>query len=606
LIWVLAVSAVTTLVVARRRGWKLALVRQAAAWLPAAPLAVPGLLAALGQGMVDLYRLLALGVILWCQAAMLSPGGKAAPPGQITRLDTIRWLLGAVAAPLVLGMLSVRHYLLFRYPGLGTPDDSLLFYAAKRLSEGGVLYRDVHYPSGPGLPYLLALLYRLAGPSLPLGKWLLALCQVAGVWAAYGLGQMVTSTPVAFLVALLVLVLPMPLGLTLAMLAIASAFARGWRREAAWGLAGLLNGLALLCDPALGLAAVYALVLMVGVRQLGAVRRRLGGPGVDLGLDWPTLRWYVGLLLVVLLSAATALRTSGAWGFMLADWRAHPWGTLEPATISTVAVLPLLGQPASWAGVLAASARLDTISAMLFGLVTTAILLVRLSARQWREQDFLTLTLLIAAGVLTLRPVPGAGFLAPIYLLGGYLVGWAAGNLWQALLQGGRVRALLRAQVAALVLVVATWPLLYRCCGGQTAWSRPAPQELRPLHLGSLTGGLQAPAAEADAVRALAHRVQQETHYRDRILVLPCAPALYFVIHRTAATRLAAPAPWDLDQAAVASLRRAVASGSAKALVIDTQGPGDSLQALEPLPALTGRLAPAGQFGRYQLWLARG
>src|SRR5580765_1465886 len=50
--------------------------------------------------------------------------------------------------------------------GLDVPDEGLLLHVAERLAAGEVPYRDVYFIYTPGLQYLLALLFRILGPSL--------------------------------------------------------------------------------------------------------------------------------------------------------------------------------------------------------------------------------------------------------------------------------------------------------------------------------------------------------------------------------------------------------------------------------------------------------
>ena len=603
MVWVLALSILATVVAARRSGWGPAVGRQAVAWLPALPLVVPGVLAWLGPGFPSLYRTLALLLVAFCQLALLFPERKAVPGSRRVVLVNVGWLLGAAVAPTVLAVLAFRHYLLFRYPGLGTPDDGLLFYAAKRLAEGGGLYRDVQYPSGAGMPVLLSLLYRLAGPSLPLGKGFLAVFAAFGAVATYLLGRKVTSSLVAFLAALATLSLPLPAGLSFALLAVAAAFMERWRRDVAWGVAGLLSGMAVIFDPLMGLLGAYALVVMLGVRQVAPVRLRVA-PGLDLGLDWQTLTWYLAALALVLLPAACVLRyLPGTWSWMLADLRAHPWGSLQSTEIAATPLLPLVPGTGGWAGWQAAAERLVSVSGMVFCLLAGLVLLVRLAARQWREREFLVLTLVFMAGALTLRPVPGHGYLAPVYLLGAYVVGWAASALGKVLTGSTRPGSLVWAQVSGLILVAALWPLSWRFAGERAAWATPSPVEMSLVGVGTLSGGLQAPPAEANPAREVARRVQQVTRPGDPVLVLPCAPVLYFLCHRPAATRLAAPSPQDLDPPTVKELRRLVITGKVRALVLDVEEMGKTQWQLASLAGATGRMKLVGKYDRYRVWI---
>lgn len=598
--WLLGVAVVVAVLGARRRGWRSSLLRQAVAWLPALPLAIPGLLGLLGEGMPAAYRPAALALVGLLELALLLPERKRADGGRkAVGWQVAAWLAGVVAAPLALIVVAVRHYTLWSYPTLGGPDEGLLYYAAQRLAEGGVLYRDVAYPTGSGLPTVLSLVYHLTGPSVPVGKWVLAVVQVAGVLATYGLVRKLAGWPVAVVVALAVLPLSIPAGLTFALLSVSAAFMQGWRREPAWGLAGLLGGLAVLFDPVLGLTAILALVLMVGVRQLGLVRRRLAGR-VDLAVSWQTLTSYVGMLALVTLPAAMILRLNGGWAAMWADLTSHPWGAISPQPLPTVSLLPLVEGGTGWAGVLAASARLDTASVTLLGLLAGGLLLWRLLTRQWTEDDFLALTFLFTAGLLTTRLVAVESYLPAVYLLAAYLAGWSLGPLGRAFTRHGGARYLLRAEGAALLLVLAAWPLAHRLAGERTSWSRPAAKPMSVVGLGTLTGDLEVPAAEARVGRSVARAVWSVTRRNDRILVVGNDPLLYFLADRAGAGRFAALPPTAMTEEVQRNLAQQVAKGRAKAVVVDTKMPPEAISALQPA-LRQQRMQPLGRYGPYQV-----
>jgi len=604
-LWLFAAAVGVTVVVARRRGPRGALARQVVAWLPALPLLLP-FPGWLGAGFPQVYGPVALVVIGSFQVAMLLPerkvirGKRGWPAG-----ETALWLLAVLAAPVALAVLTGMHFAAWRYPGLGSPDESLLFLAAKRINEGAALYRDLEYPTGPGLAYLLAVLFRIAGPSLQTGKWLLGTWAVLGVWATYLLGRKVAPAPLAFLAAVACIPLPLPAGLTLAMLAVACVFREGWRREISWGVAGLLTGLAVACDPLMGALAAYALVVMAGVRRVGLVQRRVGGRGVDLGIGWRTIARYLGAMVVGTLPGALLVRVSGAWGWMVRDIAAHPWGALDPGMLLTIPVLPLVPAGGGWPAVLEASGRLGSIAAMLLGLAAGGVLLVRLLLRQWTERDFLAVTLVFMAGALTMRPF-GVGYLAPVYLLAAFVAGWGVGLLARPFTGGARPRHLLGASCGLGALVLAAWPVAARVSSGEGgAFSRPGPAIMAPIALGSRSGNVRAPRREAEALHDLALAIQRLTPSGGGLVIVPGSPGICLLANRPSATRLAAVRLTDLEGARLQEILAPLRQGKAAALVLDAEMDRAGRERAQAVWALAAKMQAAGQYGRYRLWLVR-
>src|SRR5262245_52574258 len=72
----------------------------------------------------------------------------------------------ALAPPGLVALAAASFGWFFYGRGLDVPDEGLLLHVAERLAAGEVPYRDVYFIYTPGLQYLLALLFRLLGPSL--------------------------------------------------------------------------------------------------------------------------------------------------------------------------------------------------------------------------------------------------------------------------------------------------------------------------------------------------------------------------------------------------------------------------------------------------------
>lgn len=106
---------------------------------------------------------------------------------------------------LVAGAAALGYAALHFGRGLDVPDEGLLLHVAERLAAGQVPYRDVYFIYTPGFQYLLALLFKLFGPSLLAERVLLAAVHVGLVTTVYALGARLAWRPLALLAAAIVM-----------------------------------------------------------------------------------------------------------------------------------------------------------------------------------------------------------------------------------------------------------------------------------------------------------------------------------------------------------------------------------------------------------------
>src|SRR5215208_7722785 len=197
--------------------------------------------------------------------------------------------LNAVA-PLAILALAAASFGWFYYGrGLDVPDEGLLLHVAERLAAGEVPYRDVYFIYTPGLQYVLALLFRLFGPSLAIEHALQLSLHLAMVGVVYGLTLRLTRwAPLAAAAALATVAA----GLTsyrfclgLGAVWLITRYAETGRRR--WLLAaGLAVGTTYLFAQEVGLYALGAALGSLGLAWLaaGSCWSRLGRLAADAGL----------------------------------------------------------------------------------------------------------------------------------------------------------------------------------------------------------------------------------------------------------------------------------------------------------------------------------
>src|SRR3954466_327876 len=201
----------------------------------------------------------------------MSDGKRLEPRPPAFAQLAARHLPANAVAPLGLLALAAASFGWFFYGrGLDVPDEGLLLHVAERLAAGEVPYRDVYFIYTPGLQYLLALLFRLLGPSLAVEHALQLVLHLAVVGIVYALALRLTrSTPLAAAAALATIAAGATsyrFCLGLGAVWLLTRYAESGRRR--WLLAG-----------GLAIGVTYVFAQEVGLYALGA------GLG-SLGLEW--------------------------------------------------------------------------------------------------------------------------------------------------------------------------------------------------------------------------------------------------------------------------------------------------------------------------------
>src|SRR5215212_7707305 len=118
----------------------------------------------------------------------MSDDQRPEPSPQSFAQEAAGRLSANAGVPLAILALAATSFGWFYYGrGLDVPDEGLLLHVAERLAAGEVPYRDVYFIYTPGLQYVLALLFRLVGPSLAIEHALQLSLHLAMVGVVYGL-----------------------------------------------------------------------------------------------------------------------------------------------------------------------------------------------------------------------------------------------------------------------------------------------------------------------------------------------------------------------------------------------------------------------------------
>ena len=104
----------------------------------------------------------------------------------------------------LLVVLTTAYQLVFLYDGIGLIDEGHLANAARRLSMGEVLYRDVYTVYPPASFYAVSALFDLFGTSLTVVRAFHAAMTVALAATAFGVARLLVARPWALLAALLI------------------------------------------------------------------------------------------------------------------------------------------------------------------------------------------------------------------------------------------------------------------------------------------------------------------------------------------------------------------------------------------------------------------
>src|SRR5215217_864932 len=220
----------------------------------------------------------------------MSDGKRVEPRPPAFAQVAARHLPARAVTPIGIVALAAASFGWFFYGrGLDVPDEGLLLHVAECLAAGEVPYRDVYFIYTPGLQYVLALLFRLFGPSLAIEHALQLGLHLAMVGVVYALALRLTRwAPLAAAAALATVAAGLTsyrfcLGLSTVWLI--TRYAETGRRQ--WLLAaGLGVGATYLFAQEVGLYALGAGLGIIGLEWLagGSLRARLGRFAGNAGL----------------------------------------------------------------------------------------------------------------------------------------------------------------------------------------------------------------------------------------------------------------------------------------------------------------------------------
>ncbi len=131
--------------------------------------------------------------------------GGFLPPALVQRLAALRaWAAARPETLTVCGVLGVAllHFLRVYDRGLNLLDEGFVLHVSERVMQGQVPYRDFFIQLTPGTFVALALVFKVAGPSILVGRWVTVVLGLAITLLLYRGGRRLVSRPTAALAAL--------------------------------------------------------------------------------------------------------------------------------------------------------------------------------------------------------------------------------------------------------------------------------------------------------------------------------------------------------------------------------------------------------------------
>jgi len=451
----------------------------------------------------------------------IRPETAALPPAP--RMTPAAWWALAL-----LLFLSANYESLFLFRGINRLDESWQLYAAMRMHDGGVLYRDVLWVFPPAHVWTAWFAWWLDPPGLVFARAVYGAFCVALTGASYFLARRLMAEPFAFLAALLVafaaprghlyqllfgfryLVIPV-----LALLAFDRRL-RGGGPGWMWA-SGALMGVAVTfrLTPAFSASCGVAVALLLSHRRwqdwLGEGLRFAGGL---LAAVAPTLVWF---------------QLSVGLGRVFHEVLIHPLAMLQPLP------LPVLAGPKAWTrdGVTEAFVSFQFRAIWVF-YAAYGVGLGVAWLRAWRAREPFRhglLTAVVVFGVVFFIRSTGRSdephldsVIPPACIVFAHALSLGFGRLWPAAPEAGRRRFLAACLLSAVTFGV--WAFLLQ--SDKEFWS---PVAMRPL--ASLDGRIAtAPFEESHALDRTVELILEWTEPGETILNLSPTPLFHVLTGR--------------------------------------------------------------------------
>jgi hypothetical protein len=446
--------------------------------------------------------------------------------------DTVRYAGVRVRirslTPLLVAGLALAY--LLAYPlAIGKADESHLLYAAKRVLQGEVLYRDVFETITPLSFYLFAAVYRIAGTTLLAARVTMAVIEAVGCALLFHLVRRVAGVPEAVLVALLFVSVCIPawqyasphwistvLGLLLATVTLSHASVASSRVRSM--VAGMLAGVAVCVQQQRGVFLAAWLPLAFAVLARSAARGERWRAFVS-QTAWGAAGGAVVVLAVIghaawMSSPAAVIDALYRFAakYYPADFRQIPWATALPLTqpwsattwITLLRVSPLflVGEGLLLARARATPDRRDLERACLWLLAALMALSI------WYLPDFIHVSF-----VLPFLMIPGASVLHAL----------RSAALWERFPLGRRI------------VTAGTWLCAVGVLGqgiANVAYARA----IAPVRLETAFGPIRADAAMARLLGAVQAHVVREPDGRSLLYSYPDDAWLYLTVPADDAT----------------------------------------------------------------------
>ena len=558
--------------------------------------------------------LLAMNLVL--VAAGLPGRGKPSA----SRAGLAMAFLDALFLAIIAGF-GLRLLLLYYNHGFNPWDEGFIDDSAQRILTGAVMYRDFQSPWAPGSHYLLALIFRVFGTTLFVGKCLRPLYAIPCALGLYLVGRRVTSPVFAFLPALFLLVLGEgSLALIFALAAFLLAFELRLSQWASWLAAGVCAGLAALFKQEVGGWTAVSLAFVALIRDIGFIRVRFGAQPTDRTLGRAALVPLIIGIAIPIIPVAAYFAVQGALGIMLRDLTVYPYSqVLGAIRLEPPPLLPVFPRMENWTDLVGHVGRLEFYAPGAVYIATALLLLWRAWHRNLSETDMLAAALLVFGVLLYWSAFGRADFYhlnfaaPPAYLLGAFLLEWSLHGLWRAFRREGA--GILRNDLRAVTALIVFAPMIYRFA---VVKPRIGPmihtpgwfayhEGWVPLHL-PRAGRVILPPDEAAAFEGLANRIWELTLPTDPIFALPNNPGTYFLADRDNPTRYPLLYPGVLNEDLQKQVSQTLEEQRVRVLVFNgMEWDGRRLDDYMPvlMKYIRENYQPGEKFGDYRIWLRK-
>ncbi len=451
--------------------------------------------------------------------------------------------------PITILIIAFAYLFLFFNKRINLLDEGLSLYASERILKGQVPYRDFFVMVTPGTFYFQALLFKIFGSSVILGRWIVLIEGALTTMLLYLVAKRVNSIIYAALGAILFLLWEFPqwmstnyswYGIILALLVILSLSAYLVKQNYHWLLlASILAGLTAFFKQNMGFFSALTIFLIIILRRIILAFRETNPPLAEETQFKGFLKeiGYLALgILIIFIPLIIYMVSKGALlvmfkdavyypTFLYKEGAALPFPELLPIRAESVlSYLPLITYP-----------------------LTALIVIIRVILKLNTERDIELVMLAIFGSLFFLASFPRADFIhvsfgiMPLFILFPYLLNWifdmlSTGLSWLFKAEEGAKLRIIQVVVVMLTLIGPAFLVRDGIVINQERykWQQASISDV------NRAGDIYLSHYDALKIRTIVSFIRENTKPEDPIFVVPWAVMFYFLTERDNPTR------WDL------------------------------------------------------------